>query len=1041
MHARALSRPRTRSEWAEFYLNWYYEVKGKRPRGVNGGRGVSATESAVGDDTVDSEKAKCDGEETVEENSSSDEDYEGSDNELFTSGDDSEDSYSGNYSSVKMVKSNFMVKNEKKQKNHIDGDENGESPGVFPSTRISGRKETRGYTNEDIVIISEDDEIVDAKHEGKDKKKRGALAESNHESADKASKSEGSTDLPRIRKKADDNGNGSGLKKRRTCSGLGNGDGSHDKGEIRRENPSHSCKDHKYQRNERDLEDIDFPVSEKGCFDPLGDINDIGTLWKKYLMKKMKLSKNKMWQGQNYDTKLKFFLLKSLKNPILDHGGLPLKFRFEEEVQPPPAKSEREMEIDSIFCDFELDLRASEIDITASSSVKKEDSESSGSDHSPAVFCRQGKHSLILDEQIGYICEHCSEVILRIKHVLPDFHILHPRRRNRAIVDKNTCSIFSQSWYQDDAGGSPDCINHVEGTVWDLIAGVEKDMYPHQRKAFEFMWNNLAGDIWIDKLKQQPLSSEGRGCIISHAPGTGKTRLTIMFLLSFLKLYPTCRPVIIAPRGMLLTWEAEFDKWQVKVPFRNLNAKELSGDENALAVNIMGENGGRVMSRDNIRLLKLYLWKRGGSILGMSYQLFEKLGGENRKGSIECIRESLLYSPDLLVLDEGHTPRSKVSRVWNALMKVATHRRIILSGTPFQNNLMELYNTLCLVNPKSVNQIGPWHDLSCWPRRDEARKGWTSSIGRDDNDRLMKLKEMLVPFIDVYKGNILEERLPGLSECLVILHPTEKQKILLEIASQEQLFIRVQSVSLVSVHPSLVMKMSRFSMYKSELESIENNVNAGVKANFVVQLIRLADALKERVLVFSLFIDPLIYLKKQIISCFSWIEGREVLYMDGQLDEKQRQESILSFNSEKSEAKVLFASERACSEGISLVGASRLVLLDTVWNPSVEKQAISRAYRLGQKKVVYVYRLFTFGTEVRQYAQQIKKQRISQLIVSPIDGETCQHKRSTVVPEDKVLDAMRCTETLGQIIAKVIHHPKESDLIEIFDLMDQKQTS
>ncbi|KAL2520059.1 SNF2 domain-containing protein CLASSY 3 [Forsythia ovata] len=98
---------------------------------------------------------------------------------------------------------------------------------------------------------------------------------------------------------------------------------------------------------------------------------------------------------------------------------------------------------------------------------------------------------------------------------------------------------------------------------------------------------------------------------------------------------------------------------------------------------------------------------------------------------------------------------------------------------------------------------------------------------------------------------------------------------------------------------------------------------------FITKLFWLADALGERVLVFSTIIDPLVFIKQQLGYHFSWKEGREVLYMDGQLDVNQHQHFISSFNDFSSEAKVLCASTKACSEGINLIGASRVVLLDT----------------------------------------------------------------------------------------------------------------
>ncbi|KAH6819146.1 hypothetical protein C2S51_002749 [Perilla frutescens var. frutescens] len=712
------------------------------------------------------------------------------------------------------------------------------------------------------------------------------------------------------------------------------------------------------------------------------------------------------------------------ENALVD-DALPLRFGFEDEVVPPPEKSEWEKHMDSLFCDLELGLRESETDCTdnVATTMESDDLETTVEiEENIAVSCSRGKHHAILDEQIGIICKYCDALIMDIKHVLPPFHTSTRERRDRQyFYDEPPSSFFSEMEFQGSASGACGPTSCTKGTVWDLIPGVKKELYPHQREGFEFIWRNIAGGTIIEELKQN-VADEARGCIISHAPGTGKTRLTIVFLQTFLKLYPACSPMIIAPKGMLLTWEAEFKKWNFNVSFHNLNKKELSGNENALATQLLGQASCGALSQSCIRLLKLYSWSRGGTVLGISYMMFERLAGENGRGEgHEKIREVLRDRTGLLVLDEGHTPRNDRSLIWKALRKVTTQRRIILSGTPFQNSLKELYNTLCVVNPKYANQnvLG-------------ARKRWRYSSNRGD---ALRLRAMLDPFVHVHKGTILEESLPGLRHTLVFLHPTECQKTLLKSASKERrIFRRIRMVSLISVHPSINAVMERYPAHLSKLEEIKADVDAGVKARFLMKLIRFSDALGERVLVFSQFIDSLAFIKEQLESNFSWNEGREVLYMDGQLEDTKRQSSIYAFNDGASEAKVMLASERACSEGINLIGASRVVLLDTVWNPSVEKQAISRAYRLGQKKVVHVYRLFTSGIEERQYAHQIHKERMSEWIFSLGDGHGCRSERQRAVSEDKVLDAMLDLDNFNHIFEKIISQPKESDLIKTFGL-------
>lgn len=596
------------------------------------------------------------------------------------------------------------------------------------------------------------------------------------------------------------------------------------------------------------------------------------------------------------------------------------------------------------------------------------------------------------------------------------------RDRKAYYYDESQSSFFNDIQFQGSASSTTDSTSCTYGTVWDLIPGVKKELYPHQREGFEFMWKNIAGGIIIEKLKQT-LAEDARGCIISHAPGTGKTRLTIVFLQSFLKIYPTCSPMIIAPRVMLRTWEDEFIKWNFNIPFHNLSEKELTGKENAVATELLGQVGSGALSIDCTRLLKLYSWARGGSILGISYQLFKMLARENGETQQhEKIREVLLERPGLLVLDEGHTPRNEKSQIWKVLKKVSTQRRIILSGTPFQNSLQELSNTLCVANPKFANQVG---------HRKYGRLTRSSDTNRDE---AMKLKAILDPYVHVHKGTILKESLPGLRHTLVFLHPTECQKILLKSVWKEVNFLRKnRMISLVSVHPAIDGVMEGYPGHRSKLEEIKSDVDAGVKTRFLMKLIHLCDALGERVLVFSQFIDSLVFIKEQLVSNFPWNAGREVLYMDGQLDDMRRQESISSFNDDASEAKVLLASVKACSEGINLVGASRVVLLDTLWNPSVEKQAICRAYRIGQKKVVHVYRLFTSGVEVRlgQFPCQLHKEQVSRLLFSLGEEQGCQSGS-----DDQVLEAMLSLDNFKHIFDKVLSQPNESDLIKTFGLGD-----
>ena len=139
----------------------------------------------------------------------------------------------------------------------------------------------------------------------------------------------------------------------------------------------------------------------------------------------------------------------------------------------------------------------------------------------------------------------------------------------------------------------------------------------------------MAGTTDLAKLKRVDPCSQG-GCIVSHAPGTGKTTLTMVFLQTYLQLFPKCLPIIIAPANILLTWEDELRKWNIGIPFHNLNNSELSGKEKL--INEVDWSGNQKQNKDAIRMVKLFSWYKEKSILLISYNLYEKLAGATSEG-------------------------------------------------------------------------------------------------------------------------------------------------------------------------------------------------------------------------------------------------------------------------------------------------------------------------------------------------------------------------------------------------------------------------
>ncbi|KAG5631992.1 hypothetical protein H5410_003709 [Solanum commersonii] len=148
-----------------------------------------------------------------------------------------------------------------------------------------------------------------------------------------------------------------------------------------------------------------------------------------------------------------------------------------------------------------------------------------------------GNHHLALGEQIGIICP--------VGRYGRKYFGTSP-----SLLDVDGFRVFDSFVAQY----SP--ING-EGTVWDLVPQSAKEIvYPHYRGRFECLWNNIFGDITLERLRV-PLSESNETCIISHQPGTRKTQITIVCLRSFLKLFTQYRLVTIAPSNLILNREDE----------------------------------------------------------------------------------------------------------------------------------------------------------------------------------------------------------------------------------------------------------------------------------------------------------------------------------------------------------------------------------------------------------------------------------------------------------------------------------------------------
>ncbi|CAN6450187.1 unnamed protein product [Victoria cruziana] len=689
--------------------------------------------------------------------------------------------------------------------------------------------------------------------------------------------------------------------------------------------------------------------------------------------------------------------------------------------------------------DSDLDSLWDELEHISSQVPRSSDNEESGFGVESEDSVPTCKHRYVVDEEIGIICELCKIVNLEIGYTLPPFDPCSSRyedatgkgwNMNRlSDLDEDPAGKFNLKNITDNSARAED--------VWSLIPDMRNKLHVHQKKAFEFIWKNIAGSVEIGEMDHS--SSRAGGCIISHSPGTGKTLLVIAFLKSYLSLFPGNRPLVLVPKVTLYTWKREFEKWDMSVPVYELHASrdykvmkscKGCGASNELFGGLKLPVG---MKRIMDCLENLCKWHESPSILLMSYSCFSSFTSA-RKSDNDLIRKIaglLCRRPGVLILDEGHKPRSTESVLRKTLMDVTTNLRILLSGTLFQNNFEEYFNSLCLARPAFIqevfNEFQPAISVrksvrrsSARERRPVTREKLARSIfmeeiaslinSEEEEDRkngLEKLHKMTDGIIDVYEGRLLDS-LPGIQTYTILLKPTVlQQKILSKLETlKNKLSLEIEPmITNAAIHVWLVKTISNsgkfFSKRDLDIDKHKTDINHGSKIRFVIDLVKLCVHEKEKTLIFCRYIPP-IYLLVEIFSkMFRWEIGKEILVLQGNQDTVERSMIMDKFSDREGCCHVLLASTTACSEGINLTAASRLVLLDSEWNPSKTTQAIARAFRLGQEKVVYVYRLLAAGTlEEEKHERTAWKEQLSRMVFRCEDISGSSYKQTEHIEDD-----------------------------------------
>lgn len=491
----------------------------------------------------------------------------------------------------------------------------------------------------------------------------------------------------------------------------------------------------------------------------------------------------------------------------------------------------------------------------------------------------------------------------------------------------------------------------------------------HQREGVKFMYECVMGMRDFD----------GQGAILADEMGLGKTLQTIALLWTLLKQNPIHgdppvikKALIVCPVTLINNWRQEFRKW--------LGAERIG-----------------VFIADGLKTrLTDFTMGKSYSIMIIGYEKLRVVQEELKKGS----------GIDIVIADEGHRLKTAKNKSAQAIKSLNTPRRVILSGTPIQNDLSEFFTIVDFVNPELLGTLKQFTKNYETP----IMKSRQPEASQDDAEKGEAMSNELVSltskFILRRTADILSKYLPSKTEYVLLCRPTNTQisvyqHVLACPAFQAVMSNPETSLQLITVLKKLCNSPSLLNPQTSQDQSkpvssltaallsnvpshlLRNNA-ASTKLRALDQLLHnLRTTTNEKIVLVSNYTSTLDLLSNLLTSL-----SLPYLRLDGSTPSSKRQDLVDTFNRTPSSACFAFLlSAKSGGVGLNLIGASRLVLYDVDWNPATDLQAMARIHRDGQRKKCIIYRfIMAGGMDEKIWQRQITKSGLASNIMDQKGG-------------------------------------------------------
>eukprot|EP00803_Ostreobium_quekettii_P009166 evm.model.scf_268.3 EVM.evm.TU.scf_268.3 scf_268:59398-67593(-) len=518
----------------------------------------------------------------------------------------------------------------------------------------------------------------------------------------------------------------------------------------------------------------------------------------------------------------------------------------------------------------------------------------------------------------------------------------------------------------------------------------------------------LTGVMWLISLYQNGING-----ILADEMGLGKTIQTIAFL-SHLRNNGVMGPfLIVAPLSTLANWMSEFECFAPSIP--------------ALMYH------GSKQEREQLRKLKIPAGVQASPDFPVVITSYEIL-----------IRDAPHFHHHrfkYVVVDEGHRLKNFDCLLVRQLKMVHTDSRLLLTGTPLQNNLSELWSLLNFLMPDMFPSLDTFKNL--FDFQNVGQKGACQAIIEAEREQsiVTKLHNILLPFLLRRMKSDVELALPQKTEVVLYAPMTSYQKELnkqllddsvsfqavskngsereLRLSSLNNVLMQMRKIC---NHPDLILGEIDGSI---KFPSPEQLIEQCGKLALMDRILKKLHSKGHKVLIFSQMTKML-----DLLDSFFDEQGHEALRIDGSVPWQERQERINTFNTDPDKWLFLL-STRAGGLGINLTAADTVIIYDSDWNPQQDLQAMDRCHRIGQSKPVLVLRLATsHSVEGKMLRRASNKMALTRLVIKKgaFRGDKETKSTRSSLASDELLQLLKADISLDDV-------PQSGEVSD--DIMDQ----